>query len=233
MVKLYHEPGGAARLACTAILARDLRMRLWDITPAVRPGIPVWPGDTQYAEQRTWAIGPACPVNVSRFTMSTHTGAHADAPFHYDEAGARSGAADLARYLGPCRVIHAIGVRRVEPVHLAAHHAALPPRVLFRTYAQAPQEHWDSAFACMAPALIEILADAGVVLVGIDTPSLDPQDSKTMDAHLVIRARRMSILEGLVLDDVPEGDYELIAPPLKLADLDAAPVRAVLRELAR
>jgi arylformamidase len=75
------------------------------------------------------------------------------------------------------------------------------------------------------------LARNGVTLIGIDTPSLDPQDSKTMDAHKVVRAHGMSILEGIVLDDVPEGDYELIAPPLKLAGLDAAPVRAVLREL--
>lgn len=208
-------------------------MRLWDITPAIRPGIPVWPGDTDYAEQRTWAIGPGCPVNVSRFTMSTHTGAHADAPFHYDDQGVRSGAADLSRYLGPCRVIHVIGARRVEPGHVEAHLAGAPPRVLLRTYARAPQERWDAEFACIAPVTIERLADAGVTLVGIDTPSLDPQDSKAMDAHMVVRRRAMSILEGIVLDDVPEGDYELIALPLKLADLDAAPVRAVLRELGR
>jgi arylformamidase len=207
-------------------------MRLWDITPAIRPGIPVWPGDTDYAEQRSWAIGPGCPVNVSRFTMSTHTGAHADAPFHYDADGARSGAADLSRYLGPCRVIHAIGARRVEPDQVAAHLGAIPPRVLLRTYARAPQESWDSNFACVAHATIERLADAGVVLIGIDTPSLDPQDSKTMDAHMAVRRRGLSILEGVVLDAVPEGDYELIALPLRLADLDAAPVRAVLRELA-
>jgi arylformamidase len=208
-------------------------MRLWDITPAIRPGIPVWPGDTEYAEQRSWAIGPGCPVNVSRFTMSTHTGAHADAPFHYDAAGAPSGAADLTRYLGPCRVIHAIGTRRVEPAHVEARLAGVPPRVLLRSYARAPRERWDPDFACVAPATIERLADAGVTLIGIDTPSLDPQDSKTMDAHMVVRRRAMSILEGIALDDVPEGDYELIALPLKLADLDAAPVRAVLRDLAR
>ncbi|MBL8836738.1 MAG: arylformamidase [Alphaproteobacteria bacterium] len=206
-------------------------MRLWDISPAIRVGIPVWPGDMPYDESRTWAIGPGCPVNVSKISMSTHTGSHADAPLHYDAGGAPAEALDLARYLGPCRVIHAIGVARVEPDHLAGRLAADRPRVLVRTYRRAPQDRWDPGFAAVSAAAIEALAAAGVCLIGVDTPSLDPQESKTMDAHLAVRRHRLGILEGLVLDDVPEGDYELIALPLKLAGLDAAPVRAVLRTL--
>ena len=206
--------------------------RLWDISPPIRPGIPVWPGDTPYAEQRTWTLGGACPVNVSKFTMSTHTGAHADAPLHYDAAGGTAGAMALERYIGPCRVIHAIGAgAAVAPEHVRRHLAPGITRILLRTYAHNPVEAWDSAFTAVSPAAIELLARNGVTLIGIDTPSLDPQDSKTMDAHKVVRDHGMSILEGLVLDDIAEGDYELIAPPLKLATLDAAPVRAVLREL--
>ena len=83
----------------------------------------------------------------------------------------------------------------------------------------------------MAAATIALLAAHGVVLIGIDSPSLDPQESKTMDAHLAVKAAAMAILEGLVLDDIAAGDYELIALPLKLAGLDAAPVRAILRDL--
>nr|MBP8120295.1 kynurenine formamidase [Burkholderiales bacterium] len=71
----------------------------------------------------------------------------------------------------------------------------------------------------------------GVVLIGTDTPSLDPQESKSMDAHLAVLRHRMAILEGLVLDAVAPGDYELIALPLKLAALDASPVRAILRRM--
>jgi arylformamidase len=206
--------------------------RLWDISPAIRPGIPVWPGDTAYDEQRTWALEGACPVNVSKFTMSTHTGAHADAPFHYDASGLPAGAMALDRYIGPCRVVHAIGVgSTIEPEHVHRHLAPGISRVLVRTYARNPVERWDAGFSAIAPATIELLARQGVTLIGTDTPSLDPQDSKTMDAHKVVRDHGMSILEGLVLDDIAEGDYELIAPPLKLATLDAAPVRAVLREL--
>jgi arylformamidase len=165
--------------------------------------------------------------------MSTHTGSHADAPFHYDAQGQTVGAMDLSRYLGPCRVIHVIGVSPlIEPEHVAGHLEPAVERVLFRTYEQAPVETWDSNFTAIAPATIELLHEHGVVLVGLDTPSLDPQESKTLDSHMAVRRHGMSVLETLVLDAVPAGDYELIALPLKLADLDAAPVRAVLRPLA-
>ncbi|MGQ9365678.1 arylformamidase [Azospirillum sp. ST 5-10] len=206
--------------------------RLWDIGPPLRPGIPVWPGDTAYRQERTWTIGPGCPVNVARVTLSTHTGAHADAPLHYDAAGRPVGGLDLRPYLGPCRVVDVVGSGpRVPPGAVAGRLAAVPPRVLLRTYAAAPGDAWDPGFAALHPDTVDLLAAHGVRLVGIDTPSVDPQDSKTMDAHGRVRAHGMAILEGLVLDGVEPGDYELIALPLNLADLDAAPVRAVLREL--
>ena len=107
----------------------------------------------------------------------------------------------------------------------------LPPRVLVRTYAQAPVDRWDDALAAYAPDTVERLADHGVVLIGIDTASIDPADSKPLDSHQVIRRRGLRVLENLVLDAVPEGDYELIALPLKLVTADASPVRAVLRTL--
>lgn len=205
---------------------------LYDISPPIRMGTPVWPGDTEYAEARTASIAPGCPVNVSQVTMSTHTGSHADAPFHYDENGKTVGQMDLGRYIGPCRVVHAIGVSPlIEPEHVAGHLEPGVARVLFRTYERAPVETWDSDFTAIAPATIELLHEKGVILVGLDTPSLDPQESKTLDSHMAVRRHGMSVLETLVLDQVPAGDYELIALPLKLMDLDAAPVRAVLRPL--
>jgi arylformamidase len=206
-------------------------MRLWDISPPLRPGIPVWPGDTPYEETRTWHLTETCPVNVSRVTLSTHTGAHADAPLHYDAAGAPVGGLDLKRYLGPCRVVHAIGAALIEPDHVAPHLGSGVSRLLVRTYEEAPTARWDPSFAAVAPETIDLLAARGIGLIGIDTPSLDPQDSKTMTAHRAVRRHGLSILEGLVLDAVAPGDYELIALPLFLAGLDAAPVRAVLREM--
>jgi arylformamidase len=207
--------------------------RLWDISPPVQVGSPVFPGDTPYEQRWAATIGPDCPVNVSTITLSPHTGAHADAPLHYDREGCAVGELDLAPYLGPCRVIHAIGVGPLVGWQHIAHAVdeRLPPRVLVRTYARMPVEHWDAALAAYAPETIEHLADRGVQLIGIDTASIDPADSKPLPSHQVIRRRGLRVLENLVLDAVPEGDYELIALPLKLTSADASPVRAVLRTL--
>ncbi len=206
--------------------------RLWDISQTIRPGLPVWPGDTEAAFERTWTLGPGCPVNVSRLTLSTHTGTHADAPFHYDAEGAAAEALDLDRYVGPCRVVDARGSGPLLlPEHVAASLEATPPRVLFRTFDAFPRDEWRSDFTAVSHELVDALAALGVQLIGTDAPSLDPEDSKEMTAHQAVRRFGLSILEGLVLDDVPEGDYELIALPLALQGLDASPVRAVLREL--
>lgn len=205
--------------------------RLWDISPPVDASYPVFPGDTPYQQHWASTFGPACPVNVSALTLSPHVGAHADAPLHYDPQGASAGELDLAPFLGPCRVIHAIGARPlIEWPHLSHAVDALPPRVLVRTCDRAPIDHWDPDFTAFAPQTIERLSAMGVVLIGIDSASIDPADSKTLDSHQVIRRRNLRVLENLVLDAVPEGDYELIALPLKLMTADASPVRAVLRE---
>ncbi|MGZ5196140.1 MAG: arylformamidase [Ramlibacter sp.] len=205
--------------------------RLWDISPPVAIGTPVFPGDTPYAQEWSVKLAPGCPVNVSRITLSPHVGAHADAPLHYDPQGAPIGDVDLTPYLGPCRVIDAIGKGPLVCwEHLEHALRDLPPRVLVRTYERMPVDHWDTQLAAYAPETIERLAALGVMLVGIDTASIDPAESKTLDSHQVIRRLGLRVLENLVLDDVPEGDYELIALPLKLMTADASPVRAVLRQ---
>jgi arylformamidase len=206
--------------------------KLWDISPAVHAGAPVFPGDTAYSQ--TWAatIGPGCPVNVSAITLSPHVGAHADAPLHYDAEGAAIGAVSLDAFIGPCRVIHAIGCGPlVKPEHIAHALNGLPHRVLLRVYQQQPQDRFDHALPAFAADTVEQLADMGVLLIGIDSASIDPADSKALPSHQTIRRRGLRVLENLLLDDVPEGDYELIALPLKLTTADASPVRAVLREL--
>lgn len=205
---------------------------LWDISPAVHSDTPAYPGDAPYRQQWSARINHQCPVNLSTISMSPHIGAHADAPLHYDDAGAAMGHVCLEPYLGPCRVIHAIGCGPVVQWHHIAHAITpdLPARVLVRTYAQAPTT-WDPHLAGYAPQTIEQLAARGVQLIGIDTPSIDPLDNSALDAHLTVRRHNLRVLENLLLDAVPEGDYELIALPLKLTQAEASPVRAVLRAL--
>lgn len=205
--------------------------RLWDISPVLGPATPPFPGDQPYEQRWTARIGPGCPVNLSALTLSPHLGAHADAPLHYADDAPAIGAVPLEPYLGPCRVIHAIGCRSlVRPEHLAHALDGLPPRVLVRTCERAPTA-WSEDFAAYAPETIELLAARGVKLVGIDSQSVDPATSKTLDSHQLLLRHDLRVLENLVLDEVPEGDYELIALPLKLAFACASPVRAILREL--
>ena len=205
---------------------------LRDITQTLTSATPMWPGDTPFSASRTWAYGPGCPVNVSQFATSTHAGTHADAPLHYDPQGIAIDAVPLDAYIGAARLIDLRGCGTVvTPDMIARSLDSAPPRLLLRTYDRFPHASWNAAFVTIAAATIAMLAARGTMLIGIDSPSLDPQDSKTMDAHLAVRAAGMAILEGLVLDDVPPGDYELVALPMKLGSLDAAPVRAILRDL--
>lgn len=203
-----------------------------DISPVVDAGSPVFPGDQQPSTHWTFRIGLGRPVNVAALTLSPHTGAHADAPLHFIDGGTPAGDLPLEPYLGPCRVLHALDAGPVvEWRHVAEALAGdVPERVLVRTYERQPTT-WDPDFTAIAPEVVEGLGALGARLVGTDAASLDPAESKTLDAHRAAYASGLAILENLRLDDVPAGDYELIALPLKLAGVDAAPVRAALREL--
>ncbi|WIV99615.1 arylformamidase [Kinneretia aquatilis] len=204
---------------------------LWDISPTVSPEAPIFPGDEPYRLNWTARLSPDCPVNLSALTMSPHVGAHADAPLHYANDAADAASVALDAYLGPCRVIHAIGcgpLIRIEHLQHAAE--GLPPRVLVRCCERADTV-WNPEFSAFAPETVAWLAARGVRLIGLDTPSVDPASSKSLDSHQQLLRLDLRVLENLVLDEVPEGDYELIALPLKLAGACASPVRAVLRAL--
>ncbi|MBD8514076.1 arylformamidase [Photobacterium sp. WH77] len=207
--------------------------KIWDISQTLRQGLPVWPGDTAFSSYFHWEMSEQCPVNVGQFSLSCHSGTHADAPVHYDAQGKSMEAVSLEYYIGPCVVIDATqAVGWVKPQDIIDQLPDQVERVIFKTYLQFPHHEWQSDFTAVASETIDLLAERGACLIGIDSPSLDPQSSKTMSAHQAIKRHRMAILEGLVLDDVPAGAYELIAPPLKLDSLDASPVRALLRSVA-
>jgi arylformamidase len=207
---------------------------LIDISPSLRVGMGVFPGDAVFAVKQTFTIGPDCPVNVASFAMSTHCGAHVDAPLHYDATGAGIDMLDLGDFIGPARVIDARGKSPLcgyEEIASALEGA--PPRLLLKLMDRGDQLAWPTGFRALAPEAVERLGLGGTRLIGVDVPSVDPETSKDLPSHMVCKRHDIRIVENLVLADVTPGDYELIALPLKLAGLDAAPVRAVLRRLGR
>ena len=207
--------------------------RIRDISQRLGPRTPLWPGEPDLVLTRNASIGPGCPVNVGAISLPLHSGTHADAPLHYSNDGVASADSPLDAYIGPCVVVDVRGAgARVEVSDCDWEALKGATRVLFRTYERFPHDAWDENFKAIAPEVVARLRDAGAVLIGTDTPSLDPQTSKTMDAHHEVLRGDMRILEGLVLDDVPPGSYELIALPLAIEGADASPVRAILRELA-
>ena len=205
-------------------------MELIDISPPLRLGMGVFPGDAAYQVSQTFAIGPGCPVNVSSVAMSTHCGAHADAPLHYDSRGASIDELELGDFIGPARVIDARGAGALcQFEEIASALDGAPPRLLFRLTDRLDPMLWPTGFRALAAEAIEQLAARGTRLIGVDVPSVDPETSKDPPSHMACNRHDIRIVENLMLADVAPGDYELIALPLKLQGLDAAPVRAVLR----
>lgn len=204
---------------------------LYDLSPTIKPELPVWPGDTPFSSRLSWSIAQGASVNLSAITTTPHLGSHADAPFHTEPRGEGMADMPLDRYLGPCRVIRVPPQPLIEPRHVDGFDLTNPGRILFKTESVRDRRTFPERFTAISPELANLLAEKGVLLVGMDTPSVDPFDSKTLDAHHALFRGGIAILEGLVLDGVPEGVYELIALPLKMAGLDASPVRAVLRSL--
>ena len=205
---------------------------LYDVTPFVSPELAVWPGDTRPAREVLMDLERGDNITLSTLRATVHLGAHADAPSHYGAGAPSIESRPLAPYLGPCRVLRppvARGRRFGSEVLPAELEEA---RVLFATGTYPDPEAFNEDFAAPEPRLVDELHRRGVILIGVDTPSVDLFDSRDLPAHGRCLATGMAILEGLVLRDVPPGRYELIALPLKLAGFDASPVRAVLRRLA-
>lgn len=203
---------------------------LIDISPVIDESIRVWPGDTPFVQTLNRDMNQGANLTLSDIRTTTHVGAHADAPSHYVRGGADIASRRLDSYIGRCVVLH-VRVRRGEritPEHLGGKIVSAP-RVLLRTGTFPDPRAWNNDFASLSPELVDDLHQHGVVLVGIDTPSVDPFASALLEAHQAFARNDMAILEGLVLDHVDEGEYELIAPPLRIANGDASPVRAVLR----
>jgi arylformamidase len=202
-------------------------MPLIDITRPVSADLPVWPGDTPYQFRFAWKMADGASVNVGAVTTTTHLGTHADAPLHFDHAGKSIDAIDLAVYVGPAIVIDARGRPTIDADAFAAVTSATP-RVLVRTDAWPVGSPFPQTVPTLTEAAVTLLRERGVVLLGVDVPSVDAIDSKTLPIHHALHAAGIAIVESLDLAHVEPSTYDLISLPLKLAGADASPVRAVL-----
>ena len=205
--------------------------KIYDITPMVHPGLAVFPGDTPPSREVLLEKETGAAVTLSTLRTTVHIGAHVDAESHYAVGGLTIDEEPLARFMGPCEVVR---VAAAPGERVGVDDFAGPPRsarVLIATGSYPDPTQFSSGFASLEPGLIDWLGDLGVQLLGVDTPSVDAPDSKDLPAHERCFARDVRILEGLVLDGIDPGPYELIALPLRLRGFDASPVRAVLREL--
>ncbi|MEH7011593.1 arylformamidase [Neobacillus niacini] len=206
-------------------------MKTIDISRRLENGMPVWPGDIPFHYEVSWSKAESGSVNVGSLSMSTHTGTHVDAPFHFDDDGKRIIELDLDLYIGPVRVLDmtgkdSIGAKDLEDVDLEG-----IQRVLFRTLSWENASEFPERIPHLEADLGPYLAEKGIRLIGVDVPSVDPIDSKDLYAHHSLNENRIHILESVLLDQVEPGDYELIALPLPLVEGDGSPVRAVLRSL--
>lgn len=221
--------------------------RLWDISPPLTAELAVFPGDTPLSREILLRREAGDNVTLSTLRATVHLGAHVDAPAHYGTDAAGIESVPLERLLGRCRVVRP-RPDEAEPEGaliasalaaaldalaetLDAGRPKLPTRILIATASYPDASRWTDQFTALAPEALDWLAAAGVRTVGVDTPSVDPADSSELPAHAAALRHDMTILEGLRLAEVPEGDYELIALPLRLVGFDGSPVRAVLREL--
>lgn len=207
--------------------------KLYDISRAMQAAMAVWPGDPAFDLNRTGRIADGLAVNVSSLAMGAHTGTHVDAPYHFEDDALPLDKVDLSVYWGPAQVVTVNKPSGpLTPADFAAYDLGRAPRLLVHSpNSEADPNVFPSGFVHPSPELADYLGQLGIVLYGADAPSMDPQDSKDLAGHHALQRNNILILEGLDLNGVPDGVYELAALPLKLIDGDGSPVRAVLRAL--
>lgn len=202
---------------------------LLDVSRPVSARSEPWPGDTPFTSELTWQLGKGdSGVNVCAVRTTTHIGTHVDAPWHFLPEGATVEALPLEAFLGPARVVDALGATgAMEPSEALLRQLDGAERVLFRTRDRGDPHRFDRTFAAPSPALAGELVRRRVRLFGTDAPSTDVLPG--LPSHKVLARGSCQILEWLDLTRATPGDYELVALPLRLEGLDASPVRAVLR----
>jgi arylformamidase len=211
-------------------------MKIFDISRPLHNGLAPWPGDTAFRFELKWKMAGGASVNVGAVEMGVHNGTHADAPFHFEQDGATIEQLPLETYLGDAVVIDltsAVSQNEAREITIAdlessAHHFAKAPRLLLKTGGWRDASIFPERIPVLAGDVPAWLGEEGVKLLGVDVPSVDPIDSKTLDNHHALAAARIAIVESLDLSAVEPGIYHFTALPLRITGGDAAPVRAIL-----
>jgi arylformamidase len=208
-------------------------MAIFDITVPVHMGMPIYDGDPAL-EIKAWkSLAKGDSANVSLLHLGAHTGTHVDAPAHFIKDAQKIDSLSLEKLIGPARVIRVPDhVDAIDLVFISSCNLIGAERILFHTR---NSSFWDGPFRTdfthLLPEAARKLIDLGIKLVGNDYLSIEKFHSGHHRTHLTLLSNNVVIVEGLNLQDVPAGDYELICLPLKIADGagDGAPARAVLR----
>lgn len=206
---------------------------LYDITRTVSTQLAVWPGDVAYQVQPVLKIEHGHSVNLTTLIMSAHTGTHTDAYYHYQIDGVHPAEMPLEAYIGRAQVVTVQkGRGELLPEDFAHVNLNGCERLLIHSrVSDLPDSAWATKFVFLSISLIDWLAELGVRLIGMDSPSVDDFESKDLPCHHRLYQHGMVNLESLNLRGVPDGLYELIALPLKLDLACGSPVRAVLKTL--
>lgn len=206
-------------------------MTIIDISKTLKSETAVWPGGKPFKLHEQAKIRDGESVNLTRIDMSAHTGSHIDAPLHFVDDADSCEALDLSIYWGSAQVVTVEkGSGPLYPEDLAGCDLSLAPRILIRSKSSdLDVSVFPAAFVYPSPELADKLGESGIFLFGTDAPSVDAEDSKTLDGHKALHRNGIYILEWLDLSEAPDGLYELVALPLKIDGGDGSPVRAVLR----
>lgn len=206
-------------------------MKVYDLTPLIHSGLAVFPGDVGFKRKISMDFKAGDHLTLSAIETTLHIGAHADSSGHYHAQGEGIEQRNLTAFFGPAQVLQ-VPLKKGSRISLNDFDASKvsAPRVLFKTNSFPDPDVWNSDFMSLSPEVIQFLHEKKCQLVGIDTPSVDPEDSKALESHQALYRSQMAVLEGLALSHVPEGHYTLVALPLPILGADASPVRAVLFE---
>jgi arylformamidase len=203
-------------------------MKIIDISPVISEKTAVWPGDHAFNREISRSIDGGDNYTLSSIHTTVHVGAHTDAPSHYLKGGAAISEVSLESYIGHCQVLE-INIEKNSRILISDLTEEIKaPRVLFKTNSDVDKNTFTEDFNALSVELVKYLHECAVKLIGIDTPSVDLFDCEDLLAHNQIAQSNMAILEGVDLQNVKAGLYDLVALPLKIAHCDASPVRAVL-----